>query len=285
MEAAFLGSLRRLSELLAKTPDLVVAEIGDQSITRADVAEALANLPPTNGKRTLQSAYRDAIRGLIVQRALVIRAREAGIDKDPAIQRRIAAATDTILSTEYLRRSASAVVTDAMLHNAYDRDIANQPGLEAVRARIIMVQTPQEAADVQAALAGGMDFSQAAMKFSQDATAQVGGDLGYVRIGSVLPEIGAVIFSLAPGQTTAYPVQAGGALYLVKVESRRQQGPPSFEAVRGQLAQQLARDAVPQVVDKALAGLVVNDYGIMGKNAAASTPAATSSRRGSPGSR
>ncbi len=278
MQAAFVSTLRRLGEMLSKTPDIVVADVSGHAITRGDVAEALANLPPSGGRLTLEGAYHDAVKGLILQQALAIHPREAGIDKDPAIQRRIATYADALLANEYLSRTAGATVTDAMAHELYDRSVATQPGPEAVHARVIMVFTEQQAQDVMAALANGMDFAEAAVRFSRDATAQAGGDLGFVRLGTVLPELGAVIFALAPGQTSSYPIRAGGGLYLLKVEARRREPPPPFDNVRSGLIQQLSRNAVPGVIENAFNGLDVHDYGITGKGATSDSAAPSAAR-------
>lgn len=267
MEAAFLTALRRLSEELAKTPDTIVAQIGGHGITRGEVSVAVGGLPPTNGTRTLDGVYHDAVQGLMAQQALAIRAREQNIDRDPGVRHRIATATDTILANEFLHRATAPAISDQMTQDAYNRDVAGKPGAEEVRARVIMTYTRQDAESVVLALAGGADFADVARRSSKDASAPVGGDIGFVRLGAVLPEIGAVMFALPPGQTTTYPVRAAGAWYIIKVEARRQQGAPSFDAVRAQLVQQLTQAALPGVIQRAMAGLPVQDYGLMGKDA------------------
>ena len=134
-----------------------------------------------------------------------------------------------------------------------------------MRARIITVDTDADAAKAKDALQHGMSFEDAARAFSKDASAVNGGDLGYVQQGAVLPELSAVMFALAPGQSTSFPIPAGGALYFVQVEDRKQMPPLPLDVMRGVLTQQLARAAVPDVIAKALDGLPVEDYGIAGK--------------------
>ena len=265
-EAAFLGNLRQLNEMLATAPDRVVAEIGDRTVTRADVAEALTHLPPTNGTRSVEQIYREAVQGLLAQKALAIRAREKGIDKEPAVRQRAATGTDVLLANEYLRRAVPKTVTEDMLRDVYKRDIASQPGPEEVRARIIMTYTRSDADFALQRLAAGADFESVASIISKDASAKSGGDLGFVSLGAILPEIGAVVFALAPGQTTSFPVRTAEAWYIVKVEERRRRPPPSFETMRPALLQQLIRGAMPSAVREAMAGLPVRDYGLTGKN-------------------
>ncbi len=202
----------------------------------------------------------------MAQQAMVIRAREMGIDKDPAVQRRIAASVDAILGNEYLRRTLGPAVTEQSLHDAYDREFAGKPGAAEVQARVIMTPTQKEAEDALAALATGADFANLARSTSKDASAKAGGELGFVRLDAVSPAIGGVLFALSPGQTTAYPVRvAANAWFIVRVEARRQQGAPSYESVRDQLAQQAMRSGVTAAIEKAVAGLPAHDYGMTGK--------------------
>ena len=116
------------------------------------------------------------------------------------------------------------------------------------------------------ALSKGGDFAALARSMSRDASAKAGGELGFVRLDAVSPGIGAVLFALSPGQTSAFPVRvAPNAWFIVKVEARRQQGTPSFESVRDRLAQQVMRASAPAAIQKAVAGLPTHDYGASGK--------------------
>jgi parvulin-like peptidyl-prolyl isomerase len=93
----------------------------------------------------------------------------------------------------------------------------------------------------------------------------VGGDLGYARLDGLNAEVGAVAFSLQPGQFTPYPVHSARAWFIVKVEDRKQLGTPAFAEVRERLVQEMLREGVGDVVTKALAGATVREYNINGK--------------------
>jgi parvulin-like peptidyl-prolyl isomerase len=81
--------------------------------------------------------------------------------------------------------------------------------------------------------------------------------------------VGAVAFSLAPGQMAAYPVPSVKAWFVVKCEERRSQPTPSFAMVRTQLVRTLLREAVPAAMEAALTDLKVRRYNISGKEAEA----------------
>jgi peptidyl-prolyl cis-trans isomerase C len=273
MAADFLTTVRRMADQLATTPDIVVAEIGGQTVTRGDVADAFRALPATDGNRPFDAVYRDVVQRLLGRKALVVRAREQGMDKDPQLLRRMAGASEAVLIEAFLEKAVSPAITDQLLHQTYDSEVAGKPGPDEVRGRVIMTYTETQANDVLAALAKGEDFADLARARSKDASAQAGGDIGFVRREVVSPEIAAVLFSLAPGQTTAFPVRASGAWFVIKVESRRQLPPPSFDSAQAGLRHELMRAAVPTTIKAAMVGLPVQDYGMTGKAAGGATPA------------
>jgi parvulin-like peptidyl-prolyl isomerase len=80
-----------------------------------------------------------------------------------------------------------------------------------------------------------------------DGTAPRGGDLGFVRLQALAPELGAVIFALAPGQTTRYPVRSGAWWFVVRVEGRGMKGPPTFSEAREDLARDIMHAQVPDL--------------------------------------
>ena len=85
------------------------------------------------------------------------------------------------------------------------------------------------------------------------------------------PEIGSVVFALAPGQMTGYPVRSHDAWFILRVEGRRQPGAPTFEAARGALEQDIIHAAAPELMREALAP-PVSYHGLAGKQPVEKTP-------------
>lgn len=74
--------------------------------------------------------------------------------------------------------------------------------------------------EVQQALQGGMSFSEAAEKFSQDSSAPIGGDIGWVSPGQADPAFEAAANSLEIGQISE-PVRSSFGWHLIEVMDRR----------------------------------------------------------------
>ena len=69
-------------------------------------------------------------------------------------------------------------------------------------------------------LEGKLSFEEAARRYSQDSTAQRGGDLGWFTMGFIQPEVEAVAFSLSPGQISDVIVSKLG-FHIFRVTERR----------------------------------------------------------------
>jgi peptidyl-prolyl cis-trans isomerase SurA len=70
----------------------------------------------------------------------------------------------------------------------------------------------------QQALDAGTPFEEVAKRYSDDSTAAIGGDLGWVAPGQLIPTFEDALFALAPGQRSA-PVETPYGFHLI---SRRQ---------------------------------------------------------------
>jgi peptidyl-prolyl cis-trans isomerase C len=252
---------------LDRSQSTIVAEMGPHIVTWGDIADAIRAMPPIAGNVPFPALYQRVAMQLIQQEALVLRGEGAGLEKDPVVRRRMQTAADQAMATEVLRRSLAPNLTDKALRETYNALVANKPGPEEVQARLIMVESQEQATTLIARLQGGADFTALARDFSKDGTAADGGELGYVRLDLLSPEIGAVMFALTPGQTTAYPVRSHGAWFIVQVEGRRQPPAPTFEAARSALELDIIHAATPGLMSEAVKAAPVTYHGLTGKKA------------------
>jgi peptidyl-prolyl cis-trans isomerase C len=269
--AAF-ASLQALTAELDRSAGTIVAEIGPRLVTWGDVANAIRAMPPIAGGVPFPALYQRVAMQLMQQQALALRGQTSGLDKDPVVQRRMQNAADDALATEVLRRSLAPNLTDKALRETYAALVAGKPAPEEVQARVIMVDTQDEAVGLIHRIQAGAEFATLAREFSKDGTARNGGDLGYARLDMIGPELGSVMFALAPGQMTAYPVRSQNAWFILRVESRRQPPAPTFEAARGALEQDIIHAGAPELMRVALKAAPVTYYGLAGKQATAGKP-------------
>jgi peptidyl-prolyl cis-trans isomerase C len=176
--------------------------------------------------------------------------------------------------TEYTRRELAAQQVFADLVRVAEPDEqqvraffeehrAEMSRPEQIQARHILIKVPQgaDAATVEAArlrleemrvkVTQGEDFASVARTGSEDATATVGGDLGYFPRGRMMPAFDAAAFALAPGEVSA-PVRTPLGWHLIYLQNHQEAADVSevqgLEMVRAYLARQQNAQARLQVL-------------------------------------
>lgn len=94
--------------------------------------------------------------------------------------------------------------------------------------------------EVWALIKDGRDFAQLAMKYSQDPSAQEGGDLGVLKQGELAPEIEARVIRLEPGGVTA-PFRTELGYHLFKLEWKDRLTGEALEQTKRQIREILFR--------------------------------------------
>ena len=120
-----------------------------------------------------------------------------------------------------------------------------KPGLsgdalkKAVDAECAKILVRAEAAAKEAK--AGADFSSLAKKYSEDATAKTGGDLGTVSRGMLRPEIDHVLFSLKMGEA-AGPVKSGLGYHILKALSDPRKEVRPFDEVKSDIVNEVVME-------------------------------------------
>ena len=246
------AAMASIANHLDRNAGSVVVAVESMPITQGDVAGVVRTLPVSFASLGPPEVFRRALDIMIRQKVMVLKAEKLHLDKDPAVVLRGKVAFERVLADAWLTQKSDAAVTDAALHARYDRDIAGRTGPAEVRARVILVSSEAEAQALIAKVRDGADFGDLARQFSKDPTASDGGDLGYVPLESISPEVGAAMFELWPGQVSSFPVNSAVGFFILRVEGRRQRATPTFDEARPKLESELraqaARDAITSLL-------------------------------------
>ena len=82
----------------------------------------------------------------------------------------------------------------------------------------------------------GASFEAVAQQFSDNALASFGGDMGWVSVAQVLPELGAALSEMKPGQVSA-PIMSASGVHVVKLREQRKIMEADIGQVRVNLVQ------------------------------------------------
>lgn len=124
------------------------------------------------------------------------------------------------------------VISPDKVEAYYRRNIAEYSTPEEIRLSMIVLRVEEDGSDDPAAakrsmaeeirskLADGADFAGMAQMYSEDSTAEAGGDWGWIDRKTLNEELNRVAFALQPGQMSRV-VQLGDSFYIMRVEARK----------------------------------------------------------------
>lgn len=122
-----------------------------------------------------------------------------------------------------------------------------------IRARHILIRIGDKADDkakaearakideAKKAVTDGMDFSEAATKFSEDSTKTKGGDLGYFSRGQMVPPFEAAAFTMEKGKVSDV-VETKFGFHVIKVEDIKDPVEQTLDDVRDEIAGELTQE-------------------------------------------
>jgi len=262
------------------TPEKIAAVVNGEPISEAELAAVVERqlrgrqVPPETLQEVRQLILQSLINGRLVNQFVAAKKIEADPKQvDSAmedVKKRVAAAglpLDAVLQvqglTEQSLRSriaaelafqafADAEVTDETLKDYFASHKQEYDGTE-VRASHLLIKLEEDAGDQQrkAALAKvqairqeiveGLDFAEAATKYSGCPSASDGGDLGFFpRRDQMVEPFARAAFALAKGEVSE-PVKTRFGFHLIRVTDRKP-GDKGLEDVRDELKAALDRD-------------------------------------------
>jgi peptidyl-prolyl cis-trans isomerase C len=234
----------------AVAPDVdTLALVNGVPITRSDVF-AYAGFEAAPGMPSPENVLEELINlELLRQQALA-----EGIDREEETRIILRNLETNLLASQVIERRTHAMrFSEAEVQAEYEAQIGAYGSTE-FRARHILVDTEDAAAELIAALDGGADFAELAETHSTDDSGPDGGDLGWFTSGQMIPSFTDAVTALEPGTYTAQPVETRYGWHVILLEERRPIEAPPLASVRLQVEEILQARALRAYMDELRAG-------------------------------
>ena len=219
----------------------LAALLSDLALAEEDIGSAMPQMGPEQKRDYLITYLADVI-------ILAQAADQHQLANRSDVKQRIDFGRHKALMEAMLQDAGKAAMTDDALHKVYDEAIKQTPNEEEVHARHILVATEGEAKDIETQLKNGADFAKLAKDKSKDPGAAEGGDLGYFTKEQMVPEFADAAFKLDKGQISD-PVKTQFGWHIIQVLDKRTKPTPSYDQVKSQLENYVARRAQADLVD------------------------------------
>ncbi|UCH79392.1 MAG: peptidyl-prolyl cis-trans isomerase [Candidatus Coatesbacteria bacterium] len=221
--------------------DAVVAEVGGEKITEADLDEMLELMNPMERRSYQGPEGRKILLDIwIKNKMLVAEAERLKLHKDPQVQRDLEDARTRILASTYFQRYVAEPlgVSEEEVARYYEAHKDDFLDPARVQLRHLLVESEAEAEAALARIEAGEDFSAVAAEVSIDEyTSHQGGLIGEIREGQPPPfQVGncenfeAVVFTLEP-ETPSAATPSDRGYHLFYVDERTEASYPPLEQV------------------------------------------------------
>ncbi len=250
---AFILTLALTISAYAAEPSKVLARVGSEDITEAEVLEFIQPF----GQQAVMLYGTEQGRKMILDDVISMRlyaldAEAQKLDQTPEFQAQLQGARRAMLAQASMREAIKGLtVSDDEAKKFYDENPEMFKSPERVHARHILVSGDETLAKVQAELKSGKSFDVVAKEYSIDpGSAANGGDLGEFPRGMMVPEFEKAAFELKNPGDVSEPVKTQFGWHIIKLEERIPESPMPFEQVKSRLLQELQEQKTQTVLQE-----------------------------------
>ena len=218
----------------------VLATVGNLEITKEQMIQLIRSLPQQQAMDVSSVEGRKRLlQEMIAGELLYLDAKAKGYDNEAEYIKMVEVAAHGLLQRYAMQKALSDInVTTEEAKNYYESDKNELLGKNEVEARHILVTSEEEADKVYEEIQAGLDFSEAAKKYSTCPSKESGGALGAFSRGMMVPEFEEAAFTLALN-TVSQPVKTQFGYHLIIVDKKSNAAQKSFEEVEAQIKQRL----------------------------------------------
>ncbi len=214
----------------------LLAEVNGKKIYSNDVYAFMSNIE--GGARFQnEEGIKVLADEMVNQEILLIDAYNTGIDKDEEFQRELKLVEENMLKNYAMHKIFEDVeASDDELKNYYENNKEVISPKASYTASHILLDDEKKAIEVLEEIQKGLDFKEAARKYSKDPSAANGGSLGTFPKGVMVKEFQDGLDQLEIGEISK-PVKSQFGYHIIKLDNLVNEETKEFEEVKDQVCQ------------------------------------------------
>jgi len=258
--AVMLAAVAALAQAPQDDKEKIVATINGEVITKAKLDLLYNSMPVQMRSQYEKSGGKLAfLENYAGKRLMLQEAMKSGFDKRPDVQASVEAARESALFDKYIKETVvPSIVTEQEIRKYYNEHKSDFTVPESIKVRHIVItwnnkpqpeameQIKRVAAQIRTGAPSPRDvspentrillsrFIEAARKYSEDAAAQSGGDLGWVTRGSLDKNFEEAAFAIKPMMMSGI-VERQYGYHLIFVEGKKSERPQDFNEVKADI--------------------------------------------------
>lgn len=228
--------------------DKVLAKVNGRKITESDLEKVLSSLPQQQAMQMQgEEGKKRLLNELIAGEMFYLDAVEKELDKEEEFQNILKETKENLLQRYAVQKVMDDVdVKDEEAKEVYEQNKDKYISDEKVSAKHILVDDEEKCKEIKEEIDNGLDFSDAAAKYSSCPSSKKGGRLGEFGKGQMVPEFEEVAFNMEEGEISD-PVKSQFGYHIIQLDKKVPAEQKSFNEVKDQVKQQLLQQKQFQV--------------------------------------
>lgn len=245
-----------------------LAKVNDNIISTDDFASYLKfkRIPDTDEQKKAR-----ILDSYLEREALSVAVEKSDLLDDALIETEINEFRKEMLISRYFETYLRETVTDQAVKNYYDTHVTEYEVKKAKVAHILLRTNPKmgeverkakltTAGEAFSKARTGEDFAEMAEAYSEDrSSARKGGEIGWLKEGSISPAFSAKVFSMKPGEISE-PLETPFGFHVIKLLEEPRTVRKPFDEVKGTIRYQLRNEANKAETERLLAKVTIKKY-------------------------
>ncbi len=226
----------------------VLAKVNGRKITENDLEKVLNSLPQQQAMQMQgEEGKKRLLNELIAGEMFYLDAVENELDKEEEFQSILKETKENLLQRYAVQKVMEDVdVKDEEIKETYNQNKDKFMDQEKVSAKHVLVDDEDKAKEIKEEIDNGMDFSDAAAKYSSCPSSKKGGRLGEFSRGQMVPEFEDVAFSMEEGEISD-PVKSQFGYHIIQLDEKIPAKQKTYYEVEDQIKQELLQQKQFQV--------------------------------------
>lgn len=229
--------------------DMVLVHMGNKTMTLGQFNDRIDKLP-SYYRTVVEKNKKRYLDEVIMEMLLYEEGVRKGFDRDKEVTDLVRQAKKKIVITKLISQEIEGKikVDENDIRGYYDEHKDDFKTPEMYRASHILVGTEKEAQDIESELAKGGNFAQLAAAHSIDATSSRGGDVGYFKLGQIIPDFEKACLRLKVGETSGI-IHSQFGYHIVRLTDKKEPSIEPYDKVRPLIEAELEKKNRAELFD------------------------------------
>ena len=243
---------------VTKPEDKIVAKIDGKPVYESEIREkiqaymemnALSNQEMMSYDRLDKEVKEEIIKSIVVGDLIVQEAKQEKVKETLEYKKGLQMAENQLMQKIFIEQIVKKNLTEEKLQAKYKEIVAEQANKYEYKVSHILVNTEEEAREIEKKLSKGESFAALAKQYSLDNNKEEGGSLAYFSNGQMVPSFEQAVEKLKVGEISG-PIKTDFGYHIIKLEDKRKLAIQSFEELKNKISEEISAQFIQEYIEQ-----------------------------------